>query len=288
MQDTHPQNPVRAMSVAIIAAAIIASGMMFVPVTALEGLADLTGLSEIIPAIGAPLGDFGRAAIAYLTGAVTLCGLAVLVLRQSRHGSDAGQQSALPARDGARRRDIIAYLCTKMPWQKEPHDNHTLTDLNPFKVAEAHPDPTAPRLLFASQDLPAMGIFELVSDAVDLPADIVEPVSGMASVPTGAPGIAAEQSTSAMVAQLEAAVTMRQQRLDMSADTRSYGPTEAPEARHEGLPDPQVCDLTGVDTHEIRRPVLELVSSASVQNDDADSALAAALATLQRMTANAR
>jgi hypothetical protein len=39
---------------------------------------------------------------------------------------------------------------------------------------------------------------------------------------------------------------------------------------------------------ESRRPVLELVPSASMQDDDVDSALAAALATLHRMNSAAR
>jgi hypothetical protein len=82
--------------------------MMFVPVSLLDGVAESLGLSELIPAAGAPLGDTARAFIAFAIGAMTLAVLSYLLLR------------------------------AHMPWNKGADDVRELGDLPPLELSEEH------------------------------------------------------------------------------------------------------------------------------------------------------
>lgn len=72
----------KAVAMATGGAAIAAIVAMFVPTGIWETLTGSTGVSEMIPATAAPLGDTARALISYAFGALTLVILTVLFLRK--------------------------------------------------------------------------------------------------------------------------------------------------------------------------------------------------------------
>jgi len=203
-------------------AALAAVTMMFVPVSLLEGVAESSGLSELIPAAGAPLGDIARGCIAFAIGAMTLAALSYLLLRAG---------GALVRR--------------------------TANDVDMCDAA-------------AQQDV------EQQSEAMPETAD---------SQPTIAE----------MVAQLEAAVAFRRQKLaeleavaaDLSAEANGC---DEPSPAVSGSVTPAATghDAAVAEFRPARRPVLDAMPTKAVQDDDIDSALAAALATLHRINASAR
>lgn len=288
MHESQPLHTTRAISMVIATAALVATGMMFVPVAVLESVTGSTGISELIPATGAPLGDFARAVIAFGTGAITLVGLTVLALRQDGHSRNADQWREPQIKDNAQfRSDIIAYLASKMPWHKKPEDIRSLADLARLRSVELSADVPVRRLLVASQDLPQLDVADGFADPGDHLVEFEEPIEPLAPMQDVAL-VMVEQSTAEMVTQLEAAVVVRHRKLDLLAIAPIEGPSKLSDTHLDGIAAPEMQQLTATDANASRRPVLELVSSASIQDEDADSALAAALATLQRMTANAR
>ena len=74
----------QAVAMATGGAAIAAIAAMFVPTGIWETLTGSTGVSEMIPATAAPLGDTARALIAFAFGALTFAILAVMLLRKNR------------------------------------------------------------------------------------------------------------------------------------------------------------------------------------------------------------
>ena len=296
MRNNQPPNTMRMMTMAIAGSACVAAGMMFVPVSALEGLTGPTGLSELVPATAAPLGDFARAMIAFGTGTITLGGLTMIALRQDGHGNVAHSHEA-PASNGVvqNRTDIFRYLSAKMPWHQKPDDIRNLSDLARFNPINMCADTPARRPLLASQDLPENG---LVDPVVERDRTLWEPVVPEETGPHSSPLILhttdgpAKPSIGDMVNHFEAAVAQRQHRRaeheavaadnidDIAADIAAVPGHSA---------DPSCTqDVASQSLSEPRRPVLELVASAVVKDDDIDSALTAALATLSRMTAIAR
>jgi hypothetical protein len=203
-------------------AALAAVTMMFVPVSLLEGVAESSGLSALIPAAGAPLGDTARGYIAFAIGAMTLAILSYLLLRA----------------DGALVR-------------------RTANDVDMCDAA-------------AQQEA------EQKSEAMPETAD---------SQPTIAE----------MVAQLEAAVAFRRQKLaeleavaaDLSADVKDFD-EPSPVISEPVAPAVIKHDAAGAESRPMGRPVLDAVPSEAVQDDDIDSALAAALTALHRINPGAR
>ena len=286
MRQTAPQNPTRAVSIAIASGAIVATGMMFVPVGMLEGLIGPTGLSELVPAAGAPLGDVARALIAYATGAATLGGLTVFLLRDDGVEHDVPQPRETAVESLRHyRAEILQYLSTKMPWHKEADDIRSLSDLSRFRSLNMSAEAPTRRPLIASQDLPDLGLtgqppVEVVAPDLALKAEHFAAHTTEPAAPVIKPAqeAAPDISTADMLAQLETAMAIRhQKRALLGADT--FG---------DFAPIPDHGTDGPVAPVENRRPVLELVSSAVVKDEDADSALAAALATLNRMTATSR
>ena len=58
MRSIRPNSQTGALGIAMAGAALAAVTMMFVPVSLLEGVAESSGLSELIPAAGAAVGAF--------------------------------------------------------------------------------------------------------------------------------------------------------------------------------------------------------------------------------------
>jgi hypothetical protein len=231
MRSILPNGQTAAFAIAMAGAALAAVTTMLVPVSLLEGVAESSGLSDLIPAAGAPLGDTARAFIAFAIGAMTLAVLSHLLLR-----------AHLPSNKGA-------------------DDVRELGDVPPLELSEEH---------LVAPHVPQEA--EQRVEAIPEPAE-------------------AQPTVAEMVAQLEAAVAFRRQKLaeleavaaDLSVDTTNGDEPSAASSK------PVALAVTEYDAAVAEfRTVLDAVPTAAVQDDDIDSALAAALAALHRIHAGAR
>ncbi|MEY4573984.1 MAG: hypothetical protein RL251_106 [Pseudomonadota bacterium] len=230
MRSILPHGQTAALGIAMAGAALAAVTTMLVPVSLLEGVAESSGLSELIPAAGAPLGDTARAFIAFATGAMTLAVLSYLLLR------------------------------AHMPWNKGADDIRELGDVPPHELFEEH----------------------LVAPLVPLEAE--QRVEATLEAAGSQPSIAE------MVAQLEAAVAFRRQKLAeleaVAADLSAAADGDEPSPAVSELVAPAVTENDAAVA--AFRPALDAVPTEAVQDDDIDSALAAALAALHRIHGGAR
>jgi hypothetical protein len=305
MRKSVTNEQVKALGMAIGGASVAAVAAMFVPTPMLESFTGATGLSELFPAAAAPLGDTARAIIAFGTGVFTLAVLAFMLLRQDNAPLAAAPATrAEEAQQSVSIKDRLARLTLpKMPWNKGDDDITELGDLPKLRNHDSHPDAPARRPLSAHLDLPVLDLGELnsvsrgadeissrevaavdhVDDALianDAPMMISAPLADSPATPAEIQPTLAE-----MVAQLEAAVAERQSQLAqleavaaqlgagrVMAGQASHAPTDAEMYLPEATPAPAHTE----------RPPLAAVPP-SVKDDDMDSALAAALATLHRM-----
>jgi len=304
-------NQIKALALAMAGATVAAVVTMFVPVAMLETITGATGLSELVPAAAAPLGDTARALIAFGAGVLTLAVLALLLLRHDR----SSQQLSVEAAPGAFEevpeassfKDRLARIAMpKMPWSKSDDDITELADLPKLRNGDSHPDAPPRRPLSAQQDLPVFDLSEIgVAGGADekpvsADSDRLESLEGLPLQASGEPQPMVEVAASTasktpseveptlaeMVAQLEAAVAERQRQLvDLEAVAAELNTRQgtaqtiiaSQEIEQPEQPEPQ----------RIQRPPLEAVP-ATVRDDDMDSALAAALATLHRMNGTDR
>lgn len=328
MPKSVPNSQVKAVAIAMAGATMAAVATMFVPVTLLESVTGATGLSELVPAARAPLGDTARALIAFGTGAFTLSALTYLLLRfdgaaKQRPAPAPVAESSVPDwmideedekpgfADRLARFRMPALSLPKMPWQHDEDAITELADLPKLRNGDTHPDAPPRRPLLATQDLPVLDLADVATEVIVEQAveekDAQEPVADMAvaemapepvapvaeELHTVAP-VAAEdvQPTLAeMVAQLEAAVAERQKQLAELESVAAIlsGPQPAPvideQAHVEVVADADVS----IEPTRDGRPALEVVHDVTaVEDDNMDSALAAALATLKRMNGTAR
>jgi hypothetical protein len=315
MRKSVPNNQIKALAMAMGGATVAAAATMFVPVGILEGITGSTGLSELVPSAAAPLGDTARAMIAFGAGAFTLAILAYLLLRQDGASAPrvapsipasewAGDDEAPSLMDRLARIKLPAMALPKMPWTKGESDITELADLPKLRNGDSHPDAPARRPLIASQDLPIL-------DLAELPEVIIEPETTIAEVaavivtpepkqlaaikpePTSVTDVA--PTLADMVAQLEAAVSERQKQLAELEAVATELAASRPIIQRGVIDEQQRPEVEIIAESEIRveppryeRPPLEAVPSVSVKDDDMDSALAAALATLHRMNATGR
>lgn len=320
MRKSLPNTQMRALAMAMAGASVAAVATMFVPVGILESVAGSTGLSELVPAARAPLGDTARALIAFGAGSMTLAVLAYVLLRQD--GSPAKQATAsVPASEWALEDDdapsfkdrlsrikLPSVALPKMPWVKDEDDITDLADLPKLRNGDSHPDAPPRRPLVASMDLPVLDLAEMpealagVEEEPIEPAPVIEASAATAShevtaepAPESSVAVEHQPTLAEMVAQLEAAVSERQKQLaelesvaTELAASRVAVPQPAPETRSQ--PDMAIPDESTavVAPPRAERPPLEAVPLPSVKDDDIDSALAAALATLHRMNATGR
>lgn len=162
-------NPkLKSMGMAFGASAIAAIGTMFLPVALLEGMTGATGLSELVPATAAPLGDTARALIAFGTGAFTLAVMAILLLRKDRDVAAVStapidrvkvEPEASSSRNpaailGGLKERLMNFKVPQMPWAKNGDDDILdLADLPKLRSMDAHPDAPARRPFSAGSDL---------------------------------------------------------------------------------------------------------------------------------------
>ncbi len=316
----------RSLSIAMGASIIAAAATMFVPVNVLESITGATGLSEIVGAAAAPLGDKARALIAFGAGALTLAAMTVMLLRKDAGPTNddveaiaAAGFAPLPGiveddddgdRDGEPlslmerlfRLRLPALSLPKMPWVKGENDITELGDLLKLRNGDIHPDAPPRRPLSATQDLPVLDLAEMQLegfaekqpealvevDAVVLPSAVYEP-----SAPVEHAASDFQPSLAEMVAQLESAVNQRQQQLAALEIVAAQLAAEKP-AEDVAVPlEMQVPDVVAnVETlpepARAERPPLEAVPTSPEKQDDMDAALTAALATLHRMNGTDR
>ena len=316
----------RSLSIAMGASIIAAAATMFVPVNVLESITGATGLSEIVGAAAAPLGDKARALIAFGAGALTLAAMTVMLLRKDAglinddvevvaaagfaplpgivEDDDDGDRDGEPLSLMERllRLRLPALSLPKMPWVKGENDITELGDLLKLRNGDIHPDAPPRRPLSATQDLPVLDLAEMQIegfaekqpealvevDAVVLPSAAYEP-----SAPVEHAASDFQPSLAEMVAQLESAVNQRQQQLAALEIVAAQLAAEKP-AEDVAVPlEMQVPDVVAnVETlpepARAERPPLEAVPTSPEKQDDMDAALAAALATLHRMNGTDR
>lgn len=314
----------RSLSIAMGASIIAAAATMFVPVNVLESITGATGLSEIVGAAAAPLGDKARALIAFGAGALTLAAMTVMLLRKDAglinddvevvaaagfaplpgivEDDDDGDVEPLSLMERLLRLRLPALSLPKMPWVKGEDDITELGDLLKLRNGDIHPDAPPRRPLSATQDLPVLDLVEMQIegfaekqpealvevDAVVLPSAAYEP---LAPVEHAASDF--QPSLAEMVAQLESAVNQRQQQLAALEIVAAQLAVEKP-AEDVAVPlEMQAPDVVAeVETlpepARAERPPLEAVPTSPEKQDDMDAALAAALATLHRMNGTDR
>ena len=321
MDSTLKQNrQMRSMGLALGGSILAAVATMFVPVSVLESITGSSGLSELVPATAAPLGDTARALIAFGVGALTLAILAVALLRHN---------NVAPPRDVATvpadiveeddrifasslKERISKIELPRMPWIKGDDEITELSDLPRLRGGDVHPDAPARRPLSAILDLPVFDLTERAMEPTPKPVESIEtvettepdePVELVTSVetePVAQPTMVETQPTLAeMVAQLEASVAQRQQQLaELEIVATNLAATNA-------NPSPEAVDAielspAAMETEapvEVLRPEwrpLGMVPrpldkpDGNDEPDDMDEALAAALATLHRMNGTGR
>ncbi len=175
-------NKTKAIGIAVGASIIAAVAAMLVPTSILETLTGATGLSELVPATAAPLGDKARALIAFTAGAVTMVLVSAFLLRR---GDAAGQPNVQPAPqsqidDKINQKggiNMIAMLkermgtlsLPKMPWSRDANSGDVLelSDLLKLRTQDAHPDYPARRPISATSDL---GDINLYGQCAPLPS----------------------------------------------------------------------------------------------------------------------
>lgn len=311
---------IRSLGLAFAASIFAAVATMFVPASVLESITGASGLSELVPATAAPLGDTARALIAFAAGALTLSLLAVVLIRQNTSEvlQPAQAEALTQTADDEDQSPIAAFKnmlanipLPKMPWAKDADDITDLSDLPKLRGGDSHPDAPPRRPLSATQDLPIFSlterapdpvkkepVTEVASEAVPVPANEPAPVTAEALIPEAAREngpIGVQPTLADMVAQLEASVAHRQQQLaelEIVAINLAASKIVEPDApaMQEGVRAPiQMAEaIAPAETVPPVRPPLEAVPASATKEDDMDEALAAALATLHRMNGTGR
>ena len=158
----------RAVAMATGGGAIAAIVAMFVPTGIWETLTGSTGVSEMIPATAAPLGDTARALISYGFGALTLLILAALLLRRTGHSDLAAISHDEPLwtnpevfgdnedsfEEEAPRVSLLArvkaWFAAFVAARRNGDGINDLADLPKLRAGDAHPD-APPRRPFSAQ-----------------------------------------------------------------------------------------------------------------------------------------
>lgn len=361
------KDQLRKVGLPLGASVIAAAGTMFVPTALLEMITGATGLSELVPATAAPLGDTARALIAFGTGALTLAAASLVTLRGASFKATPRTDSTAPMTDRMDNMQTKPSLADrigsfrmphiklpKMPWIKGEGDVTELSDLPRIRTADAHPDAPSRRPLVATEDLPTLeltnaqarpvvvgngpvetvqvdpvpaidpakwygeiaastapdheaaplpSVVEPVAEVAPLPLPISEPVPAPVVIEAPVAPVVIEQPVAAsltqlslddMLAQFEASIARRHAQIATNA--AESAPVAASETVESEFAEPVQSEILPPVEHE---PVVEpqparfatpltAIPNANKAAEEMDSALAAALATLQRMNGTSR
>ncbi len=183
----------RKIALPLGASVVAAAGTMFVPTALLETITGATGLSELVPATAAPLGDTARALIAFGAGAFTLAISSLITLRSNEAAPRAAAPAPMTDRmDDMQTKPSLAakpsladrignfrmpqIKVPKMPWIKGEGDVMELSDLPRIRNADAHPDAPSRRPLVATEDLPTLELTSAQTSPVVVGMGAAEPV----------------------------------------------------------------------------------------------------------------
>jgi hypothetical protein len=263
----------RALAIALGGAIVMSVVAMLVPVGVWEAITGSTGISELIPATGAPLGDTARAMIAFLFGACTFAVLALLLLRKPAQAAPEKPtvDIAEPVMPESESGSFVAKMRGRINDFVESRRNGVvvteLSDLPKLRAGDAHPDAPPRRPISAHADF-----------APVVPEAVIEEAVAGAVAEVAVPSADAE-AVSHMVDRLEAAVAQRQDqlaKLEALAQSEIAKPEVAVEKVEAEIVEPA--------------PRLEAVPSAPTKSgpDEMDAALRSALETLHRMNARTR
>jgi translation elongation factor EF-1beta len=154
----------RGLIMALGGAALAAVAAMFVPTGVWEAITGSTGISEMVPATAAPLGDTARAMIAFGVGALTFAVLAAMLLRKnaaapfemSRAATSPFANEQAEAAPAARP-SLVSRMQEKLAGfaaaRRNGDDITGLEDLPKLRNSDAHPDAPPRRPLSAELDL---------------------------------------------------------------------------------------------------------------------------------------
>lgn len=315
----------RGLALSLGGGAVMAIVAMLIPVSVFESITGATGISELVPATAAPLGDTARAMIAFLFAAGAFAGLAAIFLRQPvRHetvqptpvtvGADAMAEPVQlkPSAFDQIRKTVTDWVASRRAGPVVTE----LSDLPKLRAGDAHPDAPPRRPISAHRDFgeiedtPAMPLSQAQQahetppaavPALNIADDVTEtlidhapePISASALPMMESPAAAIadpahdEASVHALVNQLEAAVARRQMQLERLEKL-------ALSEQSVSVPEPINPVNIGEDAPKddaTAPPVLEVVPSTvqeSGTGEEMDDALRSALETLQRMNMRSR
>jgi membrane protein implicated in regulation of membrane protease activity len=319
-----PQNNnTKAIGLAVGVSIIAAVAAMLVPTAMLETMTGATGLSELVPATAAPLGDKARALIAFTAGAVTMVFVLAYLLRRNETKNQTSSQAAPETQaDGKINQkgevNMIAMLkermgnilSPKMPWSRDENSGDVLelSDLLKLRTQDAHPDHPVRRPLSATSDLGDTNL-----DGSNFYGPNFHGQG--APLPSVAQSAPEPEMAVAVVQNFQAFVSSRQPEMTQELlveDAIALAPITAPLVTGE---QPSLSDLVAqfeqaIEIRKVKladleavasqlttsasapapavpapRPPLEAVpaSRTNDEDDEMDAALNAALATLQRM-----
>ena len=264
----------RALAIALGGAILTSVIAMFIPVSVFESITGATGISELVPVTGAPLGDTARALIAFGFGALAFAGLAVFLLRRP---TVAKAPMATEASDGPSFMDKMRAKLSEITTGRNNPDAVTeLSDLPKLRAGDAHPDAPPRRPISAHRDFGDVMAEPVVEEPV------VVPVAGVVETPvTETPANPATVTN--MVDRLELAVAQRQ---DQIAKLEALASAEI------AKPELVVAEVEpAIVVEPPRQTILEAVPSEPATvlvEDDMDAALRSALETLHRMNVRTR
>lgn len=218
-----------AVAMATGAGAVVAIIAMFVPTVLWETLTGSTGVSEMVPATAAPLGDTARALISFAFGALTLAILSAMLLRKAAMSQDsavdgfAWEPVELQEDDETEteRTPLFTRLHERISAfveaRRSGQDISRLDDLPKLRAGDAHPDAPPRRPFSANRDL---------IEAEESPVEIAE----IAEIPVEAESLAIE---TVEIEQIEEAVEAPAQSLvqEIVAEVAEAEPAEIAEPR---------------------------------------------------------
>jgi hypothetical protein len=282
----------RALAIALGGAVVTSVIAMFIPVSLFEAITGATGISELVPATGAPLGDTARAIIAFGFGALAFAALSGYNLRKP--GMTKAATKAPNAAVEAVATESLATEGTgpsfmdkmraKISDYTESRRNANavteLSDLPKLRAGDAHPDAPPRRPISAHRDFGEVVGEDSIEEAV------VAPVESVVELQTTETASDAATVTH-MVDRLEFAVMQRQDQL-AKLEALASAEIAKPEMVAPVI-DAEVQPIQVVEPP--RQTILEAVPSEPAKelaDDDMDAALRSALETLHRMNVRTR
>jgi hypothetical protein len=257
-------NKTKAIGIAVGASIIAAVAAMLVPTSILETLTGATGLSELVPATGAPLGDKARALIAFTAGAVTMVLVLAYLLSRTETKNKASFQAASESHTNQKGEvNMIAMLkdrmsnisLPKMPWSRDENSGDVLelSDLLKLRAADAHPDYPARRPISATSDLGNTNLYGQCAPLPSVALSAVDPKVAFVAVKNGQEFVSPEQP-----------VTAQEQLAD---DAISLAPIHAPAAPPANGVQPSLSDLVAQfeQAIEIRKAKLDDMEAVAEQ-----------------------